>query len=121
MAIARETFGPFVHGLNKGGLSEIVRTSSLRGVGASNHMANDTPAVRAYVGSFEHQRQNKRWSGANKTFIEFSADLRPRPNLPSGYAEWTGDALANGHLRIHISRIVDGDGKEIPPAAYHTR
>ena len=121
MTPARGIVGPFVHGLNKGGLSEIVRTSSLRGVAASNHMANDRPAVRAHIGTFEFQRQNKRWSGADKTFIEFYTDVGHRPNCPPGYAEWIDDALENGYLRIRISRIVDGDGKVISPAVYSQR
>jgi hypothetical protein len=121
MTPAHTFFGPFVHGLNKGGLTEIVRTSRLRGVAASNHMANDRPAVRAYVGSFDHQRRVKRWSGADKTFIEFYTHVPPRPQLPPGYAEWTEEGLTDGHLLIRISRILDGDGTLISPAHYGKR
>jgi hypothetical protein len=115
------SYGPFVHGLNKGGLVDIVRSSSLRGVGASNNMTNDRLAVRAYTGGFEFQRKTKRWSGADKTFIEFMTDTPPRPNLPPGYAEWTEEGLNDGVLKIRILRIVDGDGNTVSTAKFGAR
>ena len=105
------TFGPFVHTLNKGGLNEIVTASKLRGSVASNHLANDNKAVRAYVGSFEHQRKNKRWSGRVSIHIEFLALIPPRSDLPPGYAEWTEDQLVESHLPIKILRVVNGEGE----------
>ena len=103
-----KVYGPFVHTLNKGGLQEIRTSSRLRGSAASNHMANDSIAVRAYVGSFEYQRKNKNWHG--KTIhIEFLTALPPRSGLPPGYAEWT-DNLIDGHLPIQITRVMLGDG-----------
>lgn len=105
------TYGPFVHTINKGGLKEIVTSGKLRGAAASNNMANDSRAVRAYVGSFEHQKQNKRWSGRVSIHIEFLSFSPPRPNLPPGYAEWVDDQLIENHLAIKILRVVNGEGE----------
>ena len=102
-------YGPFVHTLNKGGLAEIRAMSKLRGSAASNHMTNDSIAVRAYVGTFEYQKQNKNWSDARSVHIEFLTSIPPRSGLPPGYAEWT-DSLVDGHLPIQITRVLHGDG-----------
>jgi hypothetical protein len=72
-----KTYGPFVHTLNRGGLREILVTSKLRGSVASNHLANDSAAVRAYVGSFEYQQRNKNWHGHQSTHIEFLSFIPP--------------------------------------------
>ncbi|MEJ8854150.1 hypothetical protein WKW79_06205 [Variovorax robiniae] len=109
------TFGPFVHTLNKGGLREIVTSGKLRGTPASNHLANDHLAVRAYAGSFEHQKRNKNWSGRISRHIEFVSHVAPRPGLPPGYAEWTDEQLIDGHLRIQILRVLDGEGSIVTP------
>jgi hypothetical protein len=103
------TYGPYVHTLNKGGLVEIRITSRLRGSTASNNMANDSIAVRAYVGTFEHQQKNKNWSGKVSVHIEFLTSIPPRAGLNPGFAEWT-DGLIAGYLPIQITRIVHGDG-----------
>jgi hypothetical protein len=109
------TYGPFLHTLNKGGLKEIVTTGKLRGTEASNHLANDNKAVRAYVGTFEHQKKNKNWSGRLSTHIEFLSFVAPRSGLPPGYAEWNDALLTEGHLSIKILRIVNGEGEPITP------
>lgn len=105
--------GPFVHSLNKGGLQQIVMSGKLRGASAGNHMANDRLAVRAYKGSFEQNKKNKRWHGRDKTYIEFMTKLPPRPNLPPGYAEWEGQQLLDNHLPIKILRVVNGEGEDV--------
>jgi hypothetical protein len=115
------THGPYVHGLNKGGLSEIWRSQKLRATSAGNHMANDRLAVRAYVGTFEHQKRNKNWSGADKTFVEFLTFTAPRSGLPPGYAEWTEGQLDGGYLRVKILRVLDGNGITIFPAQFPLR
>ena len=104
------TYGPFVHKLNKGGLAEICLTSKLRGTAAGNNMANDRPAVRAYVGTFEHQQKNKNWSGKDSIYIEFLTSTPPRSGLAPGFAEWTEDGLVDGGLPIKIIRVLHGDG-----------
>src|SRR5882672_7592460 len=104
MSAPSSTVGPFVHGLNKGGLFEIARTRQLRGTEASNNMASDRLAVRAYVGSFEHQKRIKNWSDPSKTLIEFVTQIAPRTGLPPGYAEWGEDQLVHGYLPITITR-----------------
>ncbi len=109
----QRTYGPFVHTLNKGGLREIVTTGKLRGTTASNHLANDSKAVRAYVGTFKHQKRNKNWSGRTSVHIEFLSYAPPRPNLPPGYAEWSDDQLIQGHLPISIVRVVNGEGESL--------
>jgi hypothetical protein len=114
-------YGPFVHGLNKGGLTSIVRNSSLLGTAASNNLANDRVAVRAHVGTFEEQRRKKRWSGSQHTFIEFRTFIPPRPGLPPGFAEWSEEQLVGGYLRIQISRILTGDGQLVPQNQYAAR
>jgi hypothetical protein len=106
-------YGPFVHTLNKGGLKEIVTTEKLRGTQASNHLANDSKAVRAYVGTFEHQKKNKNWSGRLSTHIEFLSFVPPRSGLPPGYAEWTDESLVEGYLAISIQRVVNGEGEDV--------
>ena len=116
-----QTFGPFVHGLNKGGLFEIARTGGLRGAPASNNMASDSLAVRAYVGDFAYQKRNKNWSGADKSFIEFVTRVPPRSGLPPGYAEWAEEQLTDGFLTIQVLRVIDGNGNSIPPAEYIRR
>lgn len=109
------TYGPFVHTLNKGGLKQICISSSLKGTAASNHLANDRLAVRAYIGSFELQKKNKNWSGRQSTHIEFLSFTPPRPNLPPGYAEWDESQLQEGYLPIQILRVVNGEGEAIGP------
>ena len=106
-------FGPFVHTLNKGGLNEIRTSGKLRGTAASNHLANDSLAVRAYTGSFEHQKKNKNWHGRASVHIEFTTAFVPRPGLPPGYAEWASDELIDGYLPITITRVVNGEGEAI--------
>jgi hypothetical protein len=106
-------YGPFVHGLNRGGLKGIISESQLRGATASNHLANDRYAVRAYAGTFEEQKRNKRWSGRDKTFIEFMTMVPPRAGLPPGYAEWSDHLLMNNHLKIRILRVLNGEGEAI--------
>ena len=106
-------YGPYVHGLNKGGLREIILSSKLRGAAASNHMAHDRIAVRAYEGAFEYHQQNKRWSGRDKIYIEFFTMLPPRTGTPPREAEWTGPQLINDHLDVKISRVVYGSGEQV--------
>mgnify|MGYP000849042494 CR=1 FL=1 len=106
------TYGPFVHTLNKGGLNAIRTGSKLRGTNASNHMANDSIAVRAYIGTFEHQKKNKNWHGRESVHIEFTTEIPPRSGLPPGYAEWT-DGLIEGHLPIKITRVLNGEGESV--------
>ncbi|MEO6276749.1 hypothetical protein [Roseateles sp.] len=110
------TFGPFVHTLNKGGLKEIVITGKLRGAAASNHLANDHKAVRAYVGTFEHQKKNKNWHGRVSIHIEFLSFVAPCGALPPGYAEWGEELLTEGHLPIKLLRVVNGEGESVLPA-----
>lgn len=107
-----QDYGPFVHTLNKGGLKEIRTTGKLRAAAASNNMANDRPAVRAYVGTFEYQRKNKNWHDRQSVHIEFTTTIPPRSGLPPGYAEWT-DTLIEGHLPIKINRVLNGAGEEV--------
>ena len=102
-------YGPYIHTLNKGGLAEIRATSRLRATAASNNMASDRIAVRAYVGTFEYQQRNKRWSGKQTIHIEFLTSVPPRSGLPPGSAEWT-DGLVGGYLPIIITRVLHGDG-----------
>jgi hypothetical protein len=113
--IQEKTYGPFVHTLNKGGLKEIVTTAKLRGTQASNHLANDAKAVRAYIGTFEHQKKNKNWAGRLSIHIEFLTCLPPRSGLPPGYAEWTEESLIEGYLAISIQRVVNGEGESVAP------
>ncbi|MEX1188760.1 MAG: hypothetical protein WED33_05835 [Bacteroidia bacterium] len=108
-------YGPYVHGLNKGGLPEIIISSKLRGAAASNHMSNNNPAVRAYEGSFEFHKKNKRWQGKHKIYIEFLTKQPSRSGMPPGGAEWTGSQLTNNHLEIKILRVINGDGEELKP------
>jgi hypothetical protein len=107
------TYGPYVHTLNKGGLNEIVTTSKLRGTEASNYMANDRRAVRAYVGTFEYQKKNKNWSGRKSIHIEFLTFVPPRSGLPPGAAEWGEELLIEGYLPIQILRVVNGEGENV--------
>jgi hypothetical protein len=107
------TYGPYVHTLNRGGLREILTTGKLRGSEASNYMANDRKAVRAYVGTFEYQKKNKNWSGRQSVHIEFLSFVPPRSGLAPGYAEWDGDLLTEGHLPIKILRVLNGEGEPV--------
>jgi hypothetical protein len=113
MATEDWIYGPFVHGLNKGGLDAILVTSKLKGTGASNHMASDLIAVRAYVGDFEYQRRNKNWHGREKIFIEFMTRVPPRTGLPPGYAEWSDAELVDGFLPVHVLRVLNGEGESL--------
>lgn len=107
------TYGPYVHTLNKGGLKEIVTTGRLRGTEASNNLANDRRAVRAYVGTFEQQKKNKNWSGRQSVHIEFVTSVPPRSGLSPGYAEWDDSLLVAGYLPIEILRVVNGEGEKV--------
>ena len=107
------TYGPFVHTLNRGGLKEIVTAGKLRGAEAGNYLSNDRKAVRAYVGTFEHQKRNKNWSGRTSTHIEFLTFLPPRSGLPPGYAEWSEELLVGGYLPIKILRVLNGEGETV--------
>jgi hypothetical protein len=110
---SERTYGPFVHGLNKGGLKEIITSSKLRGANAENYMANDHPAVRAYPGTFEYQKKNKNWSGRKNIFIEFLTYIPLRSGLGPGQAEWRDGELVEGYLRIKILRVVNGEGEPV--------
>ena len=104
-------YGPYVHTLNKGGLKQIALAQKLRGATASNHMANDHAAVRAYVGTFEHQRKNKNWSSRESIHLEFMTTIAPRSDLPPGYAEWGEAELQQGYLPIQLTRVLNGAGE----------
>ena len=106
-------YGPFVHGLNKGGLGEIIASGKLRGTLGANHYANDRPTVRAYAGTFEYQKKNKNWSGRSSIFIEFTTPVPLRSGLGAGAAEWSGGDLIDGYLPISITRVVNGDGERV--------
>jgi hypothetical protein len=106
--------GPYVHGLNKGGLSEIRSTQRLRATRPANTVASDRPAVRARPGTFEHVKKVMHWSGRDRTFIEFMTRVPPRPQLPPMFAEWDDDQLIDGHLPIFILRVVNGEGEPVP-------
>ncbi len=106
-------YGPFVHGLNKGGLKEIVTTGKLRGAVAGNHMANDRPAVRAYTGPFERRRKIMNWSGRDRVYIEFTTEVPLRDGLAPGQAEWSDDQLIDNHLPITITRVLNGEGEPV--------
>lgn len=113
MADSERTYGPFVHTLNKGGLKQIVVGQKLRGVVASNHMANDSAAVRAYVGTFEYQKKNKNWHGRVSVHLEFLTMIAPRNGLPPGYAEWSENELQDGYLPVEIIRVLNGEGEVV--------
>lgn len=105
--------GPFVHTLNKGGLQQIVASGMLRGTAPANHLASDRLAVRAYTGSFEHQKKNKNWSGRLSVHVEFMTPVPPDTDLPPGWAIWSDDRLLDGHLPIRILRVLNGDGEPV--------
>ena len=107
------TYGPYVHGLNKGGLREIRATQKLRATCPANYMASDRPAVRAYVGTFEFLKKRMNWSGRDHTFIEFMTKIPSRSDLPPMHAEWTENQLVDGHLAIQILRVVNGEGEAV--------
>lgn len=112
---ARE-YGPFVHTLNKGGLRLIITSGKLKGTQPANHLASDRLAVRAYAGSFEHQRKNKNWKGKTSIHIEFMTPIPVDADLPPGWAMWSEDRLIEGYLPIRILRVVNGDGDVITSA-----
>jgi hypothetical protein len=112
-AATGEEHGPFVHTLNKGGLREIVTSQKLRGTIPGNYLASDRLAVRAYKGSFEHQKKNKNWSGKVSVHIEFMSRIAPDTGQSPGWAVWSEDSLIQGHLPIRILRVVNGDGEVI--------
>lgn len=105
--------GPYVHGLNKGGLKQIISQSKLLGTSASNHMANDHPAVRAYEGTFEFHKKNKNWHGRDRVIIEFMTRQPSRGGMPPGAAEWTAGQLNNNYLDIKILRVLNGEGEQV--------
>ena len=100
--------GPFVHGLNKGGLEEIRKTSSLI---STQGREGRGVAVRALFGSFEYQRKNKRWDDPQRIYIEFYTDQPPYKGDPI-IAQWH---LPEGaFLKIYISGVFNGAGDIVP-------
>ncbi len=111
--VAEKLYGPFVHGLNNGGLKEIVITGKLRGAVGGNNMANDRSAVRAYTGPFETRRKIVNWKGRDRTYIEFMTNSPSCTGLVPGSAEWDGDQLIENHLPIRITLVLNGEGEPV--------
>jgi hypothetical protein len=108
-----DEYGPFVHGLNKGGLEDIrgnqrLLSSPARGI------AGGANAVRAYYGSFEKRQKNKNWHNPSKVYIEFMTFLPPYQHDPI-MARWFMNE--GEYLPIRITGIFYGSGKpwEIKP------
>lgn len=111
--VAEKLYGPFIQGLNKGGLKEIVTMGKLRGAAGGNNMANDRCAVRGYTGPFEIRRKIMNWNGRDRTYIEFMTNSLSRTGLVPGCAEWDGDQLIENHLPIRITRVLNGEGEAV--------
>lgn len=100
-------FGPFVHGLNKGGLNEIRTHRQLRASDAAG-IAGGASAVRAHVGLFAYlQRRNRWFANPEKVFIEFTTSVAPEAH--PAIAVWYMPAGA--YLRIAIRATYNGAGQ----------
>lgn len=104
--------GPFVHGLNKGGLLSIIRQSALRST--TSRYGGD--AVRAHSGSFAHLREFRRWGEGqdlNQIYIEFMTHTPPASGSRPGLPEWH---LESGSLLpIKITGLFRGTGVRVDP------
>ena len=113
-------YGPFVHGLNKGGLAEIVRTSRL----ISTEGRHGGHEIRARVGDFKSLQTKLRWAEGgtyqDRIFIQFDTDIAPRTGEAPGSASWP--MPAGNYLHIRIVGIFTGSGRQIPflEALLHT-
>ena len=97
--------GPFYHGLNKGGLEEILATQQLR-ASAARPIAGGAEAVRAI-----RVREGEQGIGAGTghTTLEFYCVTPPEPNQAPGMATWY---MPEGeHLSVVITRVGHDNGR----------
>ncbi len=104
--------GPFVHGINKGGLNDIIRFQRLVSTEARG-IAGGGTGVRAYEGDFQtlFRRMNSGNSPSGKQFVEFHTFHPPRSRTPPGLANWP---LAEGeYLNVRISGVFEDNGRKV--------
>ncbi|MCP4733053.1 MAG: hypothetical protein GY873_02570 [Bosea sp.] len=98
----------YVHGLNKGGLDEILATGRLNSSEAAM-IAGGVPRVNALRGDFGSLHETMNWHDPDKIFIEFTTEVEP-PYHPA-YARWSG--LENDYLPIAVTGVFDGSGRRL--------
>lgn len=101
----------YVHGLNKGGLDEILATGRLNSSEAAM-IAGGVPRVNALRGDFGSLHETMNWHDPDKIFIEFTTEVEP-PYHPA-YARWSG--LENDYLPIEVTGVFDGSGRRLDAA-----
>ncbi|MBX9912093.1 MAG: hypothetical protein K2Z25_25745 [Beijerinckiaceae bacterium] len=101
----------YVHGLNKGGLEEILATGRLNSSEAAM-IAGGVPRVNALRGDFGSLHETMNWHDPEKIFIEFTTEVEP-PYHPA-YARWSG--LENDYLPIAVTGVFDGSGRRLDAA-----
>jgi hypothetical protein len=102
IATGGERFGPYTHGLNKGGLSNIVAEQQLVATEARG-VAGGESAVRAYTSSLD-----KLAPYPSTDFIEFYTQHAPTPNPGQRSVSWPMDP--GSRLDITVTRIAHPDG-----------
>lgn len=101
----------YVHGLNKGGLDEILASGRLNSSEAAM-IAGGVSRVNALRGDFESLHETMNWHDPEKIFIEFTTEVEP-PYHPA-YARWSG--LENDYLPIEVTGVFDGSGRRLDAA-----
>jgi hypothetical protein len=106
-------FGPFVHGLNKGGLTDILGHQRLLSTEARG-VAGGAAAVRAIKGLWEDLAKRNNWlhrPDPNQIYIEFMTYDSPRNDGHPAEARW--DVPEGQYLPIKVLRVIDGTGKVV--------
>ena len=101
----------YVHGLNKGGLDEILATGRLNSSEAAM-VAGGAMRVNALHGDFRSLHETMNWHDPEKIFVEFMTEIEP-PYHPA-YARWSG--LENDYLPITVTGVFDGSGRRLDAA-----
>jgi hypothetical protein len=101
-AIEDAIHGPFIHGINKGGLSDIVRDNQLISTTARD-VAGAEDAVRAYTYSLD------KLTAAETDFVEFFTRQAPTaPNPGQSSVSWS--MPAGSRLDVLVTRIAHPNG-----------
>ena len=103
-------FGPFVHGLNKGGLTDILAHQRLRAT-VARAVAGGGSAVRGIRGTWDDVAQRRGWlikPDPSQLYIEFETYESPDADGHPVEARWS---IPEGtYLSIKVLRVRNGAG-----------
>ncbi len=120
----------FLHGLNKGGLEDILANQRLKVNDGNAQIAGGAEAVNAWRGDIEKLREKMleapehiRQMRAKEVMIEFTTNVPPTGEHP--WTRWSvplpfdtpkpGSMESGGYLPIKVLGVYDGLGNPLPP------